>query len=122
MEENKKPELQIVTPRDFKIDERHFECPKCASKAIALDPEFEKSNIANSIEDDNSKEKVVVLKCANCNHKDLLVSFVRPFSRNPEMIKPDPSEPWIYDPNHMRRAKRKIRPYTIMQSENDYTI
>ena len=77
MTEDKTEELEIVQPSDFKRNnDRFFICPKCKSRAIALNPKFSKNNITNSLEENSCKEDHIVLICVNCEHTDLLISFL----------------------------------------------
>jgi len=100
MAEENKQEAEIVTLDDFDFKtkgnyKRLLRCPKCESSAICLDTEFAKNNLINSLEEKDVLKKV--LKCVNCNYKDLLAKFLQevtsttsfsPIWTNPNKIYP----------------------------------
>ena len=74
------PEEEIVTLDDFDFKtkgnyKRLLCCPKCQSSAICLDAEFAKNNLVNSLEEKDVLKKV--LRCVNCNYKDLAAKFLQ---------------------------------------------
>ena len=86
-------EPEIVTPYDIGLKDcssEFFICPKCGSKAIALDPSFDKNNLAIAVEASNSEGeperyraiRKKVLICTNCDHRDLAGSFLNNSARS----------------------------------------
>ena len=95
---SKKPEQQVVILKDFKQYEQIireyrcgdvFFCPKCESSIICLCEEYNKNNIMNSMNPEDSKSyssqdfKKIVLQCGNCQYKDILIKFLKTFERKP---------------------------------------
>jgi len=132
-----KEEPQIVIPEDFKLSVRSFCCPKCQSAAVALDFNFSKNNIVTSLEDKSNeklteeqrhfKYKKLVLICTNCDHRDLLDSFIS--NNSPQRIFDESGDtrkyPWVIDPSHLKPKRKPFyQPYhtpkfyrTIMKNE-----
>ena len=124
--ENKKEEnneQQVVTLADFKpfadnsYFERFFECKKCGSSIICLSDEYSKNNITNSIEDNPMNCEKLVLCCGNCNHKDLLLKFLKERQRQ-EILKP--YDDGLIEPRPLLRPRRRYysnnRPYTMEEA------
>ncbi len=115
-----------------------FQCPQCKSAAIVLDKEYIKNNMANSIsassrkgnsnnsfdEDkkdiysslvQNPEEETdlsLVLRCANCNHRDLMVNFLSVKKDETHYKLPYPRTPSFF-PKTSKPVS--IRPYYTYQ-------
>ena len=123
-EENKKEEYkeqQVVTLKDFpqwrKIMDEYrcgdvFWCPKCESSIICLCETYSKNNITNSINKtdmENEDYKKIVLECGNCQHKDILIKFLKIIER---------TSPIIYDEG----SNYPIKPYRSYKPKKPYYI
>jgi len=128
-----KEEPQIVDLKDLGVDEKEiypkeFKCPKCASRAIALDPDFVKNNVTNSIEETTKSDgvktitgdtlvadilvklsKKVVLICTNCLHRDLLLGFL--VDRPKAQFIPFGEDPFNLTPKKRKKPYYNTRPH-----------
>jgi hypothetical protein len=130
-----KEEGEVLYPKDFGLTENgdYFCCPTCESKLVTWDGDFIKNNMATKLE--NNKEKVMhyVLKCLNCQHKDLLVSFLAKEKNLWEDKIFPPSKPWkpapykypkpyYGDPPRKYKWDDKIRCQTPLQHYQTHAI